>query len=190
MFAEWIAKGKPTMLGAASGSVAGLVAITPGSGYVGPLSAIVIGVAAGVLCYSACMIKSRLGYDDSLDVVGVHGVGGVFGALATGVFASKAINPAGADGLIYGNFALLKSQFIAVSATLAFAGLGTAVILFALKAVMDLRVSPEDERMGLDLSQHSESAYTLSTDYDEPAPHWALSQQKPAPAANPVFDEN
>ncbi len=80
----------------------------------GPLSAIVIGLAAGVICYSACMIKSRFGYDDSLDVVGVHGVGGVFGALATGVFASKAINPAGADGLIYGNFALLKTQFIAV----------------------------------------------------------------------------
>jgi Amt family ammonium transporter len=187
--AEWIAKGKPTMLGAASGSVAGLVAITPGSGYVTPLSAIVIGVVAGVLCYTACMIKSRFGYDDSLDVVGVHGVGGVFGALATGVFASKAINPAGADGLIYGSAALLKSQFIAVGATLAFAGLGTAVILFILKAIMDLRVSSEDERMGLDLSQHSESAYT-STDYDEPAPHLAFAQHKSVPVANPVFEEN
>src|SRR3989441_835213 len=131
---EWIAKGKPTMLGAASGAVAGLVAITPGSGVVGPLSAIVIGVVAGILCYSACMIKARLGYDDSLDVVGVHGVGGVFGALATGIFASKAINPAGADGLIHGNFGLLWSQFIAVGATVVFAGAGTAVILFGLKA--------------------------------------------------------
>jgi Amt family ammonium transporter len=114
----------------------------------------------------------------------------VFGALATGVFASKAINPAGADGLIYGNFALLKTQFIAVGATVAFAGLGTAVILFALKAVMDLRVSPEDERMGLDLSQHSESAYTFSTDYDEPTPQWAMSQHKSVAIANPVLEEN
>ena len=190
MFAEWIARGKPTMLGAASGSVAGLVAITPGSGYVdrSRLSSSVL--VAGILCYSACMIKSRFGYDDSLDVVGVHGVGGVFGALATGIFASKAINPAGADGLIFGNFALLKSQFIAVGATLAFAGLGTAVILFALRAVMSLRVSPEDERLGLDLSQHSESAYTTSTDYDEPAPHWAMTQHKSVAVSNPILEEH
>jgi Amt family ammonium transporter len=187
---EWIAKGKPTMLGAASGAVAGLVAITPGSGFVGPMSAIIIGLAAGVICYSACMVKSRFGYDDSLDVVGVHGVGGVFGALATGIFASKAINPAGADGLIYGNFATFKVQLIAVGATVAFAGLGTAVILFVLKAVMDLRVSPEDERMGLDLSQHSESAYTFSNDYDEPTPQWAMSQHKSVAVSNPVFEEH
>jgi ammonium transporter, Amt family len=189
VISEWVARGKPTMLGAASGAVAGLVAITPGSGYVGPLSAIVIGFVAGILCYSACMFKARLGYDDSLDVVGVHGVGGVFGALATGIFASKAINPAGADGLIHGNFALLQSQIIAVAATLLFAGAGTAVILYALKAVMSLRVSPEEERMGLDLSQHSESAYTISNDYDEPAPNWAMSQHKSTEVANPVFEQ-
>jgi Amt family ammonium transporter len=190
VLAEWVLKGKPTMLGAASGAVAGLVAITPGSGFVGPLSAIIIGLAAGVICYSACVFKARLGYDDSLDVVGVHGVGGVFGALATGVFASKAINPAGADGLIYGNFELLKAQFIAVGATVLFAAAGTAVILYALKAVMSLRVSPQEERMGLDLSQHSESAYAFSTDYDEPAPGWAMSQHKASAVANPVFDEH
>jgi len=113
------------------------------------------------------MIKSRFGYDDSLDVVGVHGVGGIFGALATGVFASKAINPAGADGLIYGSFDLLHKQLIAVTATVVFAALGTAVILYILKTFMSLRVTEEEERMGLDLSQHSESAYAFSSDYDE-----------------------
>src|SRR5262249_48453354 len=189
VLAEWVAKGKPTMLGAASGAVAGLVAITPGSGFVGPISAIVIGLIAGGLCYSACMFKARLGYDDSLDVVGSPGIGGGFGAIATGIFASKAINPAGADGLIHGSFALLKAQIIAVGATVAFAGLGTAVILYALKAVMSLRVSPQEERMGLDLSQHSESAYAFSNDYDEPAPTWALSQHKSTAVSNPLFEE-
>jgi Amt family ammonium transporter len=190
VLAEWAARGKPTMLGAASGAVAGLVAITPGSGFVGPLSAIVIGLIAGALCYSACMLKARMGYDDSLDVVGVHGVGGVFGAIATGIFASKAINPAGADGLIYGNFSLLGAQVIAVAATMVFAAIGTAAILFGLKAVTSLRVSPQEERMGLDLSQHSESAYTFTTDYDEPAPTWALSNHKSTAVPNPAFEEN
>jgi len=124
-------------------------------------------LAGGVICFTAVMMKSRLGYDDSLDVVGVHGVGGVFGALATGIFASKAINSAGADGLIYGNMGLMKAQLIAVGATIAFAAVGTAVILFILKALMGLRVSEDDERLGLDLSQHSESAYNLTQDFDE-----------------------
>src|SRR5574342_352127 len=103
MFTEWTTRGKPTVLGAASGAVAGLVAITPASGYVGPLASIAIGGLAGWLCYSACNVKARFGYDDSLDVVGVHGVGGTWGAIATGLFASKAINDGGADGLFYGN---------------------------------------------------------------------------------------
>jgi Amt family ammonium transporter len=167
MFAEWIFNGKPTMLGAASGAVAGLVGITPGSGFVTPLAAIVIGAVAGVLCYSAVMMKSRFGYDDSLDVVGVHGVGGIWGALATGVFASRAINPAGADGWLRGNWALMQSQIIAVVVTVAFAAIGTAIILSILKAVSSLRVTKDEERMGLDLSQHSESAYALTSDYDE-----------------------
>jgi ammonium transporter, Amt family len=167
MVAEWMVSGKPTMLGAASGAVAGLVAITPGSGYVTPLSALVIGAVAGVLCYSAVMLKSRMGYDDSLDVVGVHGVGGIFGAIATGVFASKAINPAGADGLINGNPGLVLTQLIAVGVTVLLAVVGTSVILLVLKAVMGLRVTADEERMGLDLSQHSESAYVLASDFDE-----------------------
>jgi Amt family ammonium transporter len=167
MIAEWMKNGKPTMLGAASGAVAGLVAITPASGFVTPLAAIVIGLAAGVICYSACMLKSSFGYDDSLDVVGVHGVGGILGAIMTGIFASKAINPAGNDGLLYGNPSLVVTQLIAVGATILFAVVGTAVILLVLKAVMGLRVSEQEERLGLDLSQHSESAYVFSNDFEE-----------------------
>jgi Amt family ammonium transporter len=167
MVAEWFKTGKPTMLGAASGAVAGLVAITPASGFVTPLSSIVIGFAAGIICYTAVMMKSKFGYDDSLDVVGVHGVGGIFGAIATGIFASKVINPAGNDGGIYGNWGLVGIQLAAVAATIAFAVIGTTVILLVLKAVMGLRVTEEEERLGLDLSQHSESAYVLTPDYDE-----------------------
>src|SRR5919109_830980 len=117
MFSEWIIRGKPTVLGAASGAVAGLVGITPASGFVGPLAAIIIGAVAGFLCYNACNLKTRLGYDDSLDVVGVHGVGGTWGAIATGLFATKAINAAGADGLVYGNPAQLWNQLVAILAT-------------------------------------------------------------------------
>ena len=170
MAAEWIRTGKPTMLGAASGAVAGLVAITPASGFVTPLAAIVIGFGAGVICYSACLLKPLFGYDDSLDVVGVHGVGGVFGAIMTGVFATKTINPAGNDGLLYGNPSLLVTQLIAVAATVLFAVVGTGVILAALKAVMGLRITEQEERQGLDLSQHSESAYVFESDYDEVVP--------------------
>lgn len=161
MFAEWIAKGKPTVLGAASGAVAGLVAITPASGFVAPLPSIIIGVGAGVLCYTACNLKAKLGYDDSLDVVGVHGIGGTWGALATGLFASKAVNEAGANGLLYGNPGQMKAQVIAVLATWVLAFVGTAIILKVLDVTMGLRVSDEEEMQGLDLSQHSESAYAL-----------------------------
>jgi Amt family ammonium transporter len=167
MIAEWIKNGKPTMLGAASGAVAGLVAITPASGFVTPLAAIAIGLIAGVVCYSACFLKGMFGYDDSLDVVGVHGVGGILGAILTGVFASKAINPAGNDGLLHGNPGLVVTQLIAVGVTILFAVVGTVIILSVLKAVMGLRVSEQEERMGLDLSQHSESAYVLGSDYEE-----------------------
>jgi Amt family ammonium transporter len=161
MFTEWTTRGKPTVLGAASGAVAGLVAITPASGYVGPVSAIVIGGLAGVLCYAACNLKSRLGYDDSLDVVGVHAVGGTWGALATGLFASKAINDGGADGLFFGNSGQLWIQIVAVLATYVIAAVVTFVILKVVDAVVGLRVTDEGEAAGLDLSQHSETAYTL-----------------------------
>ena len=159
MAMDWMFRGKPTVLGAASGAVAGLVAITPASGFVGPMSAIWIGIAGGVVCSIACSLKPRFGYDDSLDVVGVHGIGGTVGALATGLFASKAVNPAGNDGLFFGNPGQLWIQFVAVLATWVFAIVGTFVILSILKAIMGLRISIDEERMGLDLSQHNERAY-------------------------------
>jgi Amt family ammonium transporter len=161
MLTEWLTRGKPTVLGAASGAVAGLVAITPASGYVGPLSAIVIGGVGGILCFHACNLKTRLGYDDSLDVVGVHGVGGTWGALATGLFASKAINAAGGDGLFFGNPGQLLVQALSVLVTMVFAFVGSLLLLKIVDAVIGLRVHEEDEMLGLDLSQHDESAYTL-----------------------------
>jgi Amt family ammonium transporter len=159
VFTEWITRGKPTVLGAATGAVTGLVAITPAAGFVSPLSALFIGLVAGILCYAAVNMKTRLGYDDSLDVVGVHGIGGTWGCLATGLFASTAVNPGGANGLFFGNPEQLVIQFISVAATWVFAFGGTLVILYVLKAIMGLRVSTEEEVTGLDLSQHGEVAY-------------------------------
>ena len=156
---DWILRDKPTVLGAASGAVAGLVAITPAAGFVGPMPAILIGIGGGILCSIACSLKPRFGYDDSLDVVGVHGVGGTWGALATGLFASKAINPAGNDGLFFGNPAQLWVQFVSVVVTIVLAVVGTYVLLTVIKAMMGLRVADDEERMGLDLTQHNERAY-------------------------------
>ncbi len=160
MVAEWIYRGKPSALGAASGAVAGLVAITPASGFVGPISSIWIGIGAGVLCYTAVMLKPLFGYDDALDAVGVHGIGGSWGALATGLFASKAVNSAGADGLFFGNPAQLGIQAMAVLVTMVFVFVGTLIILAIVDAIMGLRVNEEEERSGLDLSQHDERAYS------------------------------
>jgi len=168
MFSEWAIRGKPTMLGVASGAVAGLVAITPASGYVGPLAAIVIGAVAGFLCYNACNLKTKLGYDDSLDVVGVHGVGGTWGAIATGLFATTTVNPAGADGLFYGNPGQLWNQCVGILAAWMLGFGVTWIILKVLDAVMGLRVTEEEEVDGLDLTQHSETAYSLGgTTYRE-----------------------
>ena len=161
MFAEWMHRNKPTALGAASGAVAGLVAITPASGFVGPMPALVIGLVAGVLCYMAVNLKARLGYDDSLDAVGVHGVGGTWGAIATGLFASKLINSAGNNGLFYGNASLLLNQIISVGAAWIYSFVATLAILKVIDWTVGLRVSEEDEADGLDLSQHGESGYTL-----------------------------
>jgi ammonium transporter, Amt family len=161
VLAEWFISGKPTVLGAASGAVAGLVAITPACGFVAPISAIIIGLVAGALCYSAVRIKPKLGYDDALDVVGVHGVGGVWGALATGLFATITINSGGADGLLYGNPRQLLIQAIAVGASIGFAFIGSLVLLKITDAIVGLRVDNDAERVGLDLSEHDESAYAL-----------------------------
>jgi ammonium transporter, Amt family len=161
MFAEWMLSGKPTVLGAASGAVAGLVAITPASGFVAPIPAIIIGVAAGALCFSAVRMKPRFGYDDALDVVGVHAVGGIFGALATGLFASTMVNPAGANGLLYGNPRQLLIQAVGVLATIGFSFIGSSILLKLTDAVVGIRVTVDDEHTGLDLSQHNESAYAV-----------------------------
>jgi Amt family ammonium transporter len=159
LIVEWKHRGKPTLLGAASGAVAGLVAITPASGFVGPLAALAIGFGAGAVCYFGVNIKNFFGYDDSLDAVGVHGVGGTFGALATGLFASKAINAAGADGAFFGNPSLFLVQLLSVVVAIAYAFCVTWIILKALDWTMGLRVQQEEEVQGLDLSQHGESGY-------------------------------
>ncbi len=161
MYVEWLVRGKPTVLGVASGAVAGLVAITPASGFVGPVAAILIGGIAGVICFGACSLKMRVGYDDALDVVGVHCVGGTTGAILTGLFASKAVNAAGADGLLFGNPRQLGIQILAVVVTLVFAFVGAFILLKIVDAIVGLRVAEEDEVAGLDLSQHGETAYTL-----------------------------
>ena len=160
MFMEWIHRGKPTTLGAASGAVAGLVAITPGSGFVGPISAIIIGGLAGIICYGGVLLKSRLGYDDSLDVVAIHGLGGMWGALATGLFASKIVNPDGANGLFFGNPGQLWIQFVSVISSMVFAFVMTLIILKVVDLLIGLRVTEEDEVRGMDVSLHNEAGYT------------------------------
>ncbi|MGD9852162.1 MAG: ammonium transporter [Nitrospirales bacterium] len=152
---EWSYRGKPTLLGAASGAVAGLVAITPAAGYVGPVSAMIIGVGGGIICYLGVFLKNKMGYDDALDVLGIHGIGGTWGALATGLFASMG----GGTGLFFGNPGQVVIQAIGVGATWAFSFVGTFIILKVVDATIGLRVSKEDEILGLDLTQHRERAY-------------------------------
>jgi ammonium transporter, Amt family len=171
---------KCTTLGVASGAVAGLVGITPAAGFVGPLAAIAIGLAAGVVCSRAVGVKFKMGYDDSLDVVGVHLVGGLVGAVLTGVFADPAVNEAGAAGLLAGGgLQLLGRQLIAVAATLVFSMLATFLILKLVDAVIGLRVTQEEELSGLDLGQHSEVGYAFTEGGSHshlsgsPAPSWA-----------------
>jgi Amt family ammonium transporter len=162
MAMDWLTKGKPTALGAASGLVAGLVAITPAAGFVTPLAAIAIGALGGVGCFSAVSFRAKkTGIDDSLDVFGVHGVGGTLGALATGVFAWTAINPAGFDGLLHGNPKQLGIQALAVLITWVYSAGVTFVLLKVIDAVMGLRVTSEGEEAGLDVDQHRESAYSI-----------------------------
>ncbi|MDI6800775.1 MAG: ammonium transporter [Thermodesulfovibrionales bacterium] len=157
---EWLHRGKPTMFGAATGSIAGLATITPASGFVGPMSALLIGLAAGSICYISLNMKTRLGYDDSLDAFGVHGIGGILGSLALGIFAQKAINPSGADGWFFGNFKLFSTQLIGVIITVVYSFVVTVVILKVLDKIVGLRVDEESEVEGLDISQHGESGYT------------------------------
>ncbi|MCK9240191.1 ammonium transporter [Desulfocurvus sp.] len=156
---EKLHHGRATTLGAASGAVAGLVAITPAAGFVTPMAALAIGLVGGAVCYGGVLLKNRFGYDDSLDVVGIHGVGGTWGALATGVFAVESVG--GASGLLAGNPGQLWIQFLSVVATWAYCFTVSYVLFKVVDAVMGLRVSPEDELNGLDVSQHSEAGYQL-----------------------------
>jgi Amt family ammonium transporter len=168
--AEWLRSGKPSVLGAISGAVAGLVAITPASGFVSPMPALIIGLVAGIVCYlMVAKIKGMFGYDDSLDAFGVHGAGGTIGALLTGVFASSAINPifkdaqghALASGLLEGNARQVLNQLAGVAIAWALAIVGTLAILKVVDALIGLRVPDEHEVQGLDLSQHGEEGYNL-----------------------------
>jgi Amt family ammonium transporter len=162
MFVEWMKKGKPTVLGLMSGAIAGLVAITPASGFVGVMSAIFIGGVAGGLCfYFSVYVKMVLGYDDSLDVVGIHGVGGIWGALATGLFASTMINPSGDNGLFFGNPKLVLVQGLAVLITSIYAFGATFIILKIVKGIIGLRLTDTDQEKGLDETQHNESGYAF-----------------------------
>jgi Amt family ammonium transporter len=159
---EWYFSGKPTTLGVATGAVAGLVAITPACGFVSAMPAIFIGVLVSLVCFfMVAVVKGKLGYDDSLDAFGVHGIGGMIGAVATGLFASVAVNPAGANGLFFGNFALLKAQLIAVGFTIVYSGVLTYIILKVVDVTVGVRVVEKDETVGLDLSQHHEAGYTV-----------------------------
>jgi Amt family ammonium transporter len=161
MFTEWIHTKKPTVLGLASGAVAGLVAITPAAGFVNVKGAIIIGILAGIVPYFAvATIKPKLGYDDSLDAFGIHGVGGTLGAILTGIFADPAINDAG-KGLLFGNPGQLITQLIAVMVTLLYSGIMTFIIFMVVKAIVGIRVETEHEITGLDESQHGEKAYSL-----------------------------
>ncbi|HBP88974.1 MAG TPA: ammonia channel protein [Nitrospiraceae bacterium] len=155
MVAEWVHRGKPTVLGVASGVVAGLATVTPAAGFIGPMSALCIGLLAGTVCYIAVVWKMRLGYDDSLDVVGIHGVGGFTGILATGLFASI-----GAQGLFFGNPGQFGIQVVLALVTLSFSVIGTYLVLKIVDMTVGLRVSDQDEEIGLDLSQHNERAYS------------------------------
>lgn len=158
---ERIQHGKATTLGAASGAVAGLVGITPAAGFVGPMGAIAIGLLTGALCYFGISLKNKFGFDDALDVVGIHGVGGTVGALLTGVFATTAINAAGQDGLIAGNGALILEQAIGVIATIVFSFAVSWVLFKLIDKTIGLRPSEEDEEIGLDQSEHAETGYVL-----------------------------
>jgi Amt family ammonium transporter len=168
--AEWIRNGKPSALGAISGCVAGLVAITPASGFVGPMPALIIGLMAGVLCYfMVSKVKGRFGYDDSLDAFGIHGAGGTVGALMTGVFAASAVNPIFKDssgnplpvGLFDGNAFQIVNQFVGVAVAWVVALLGSLVILKIVDVTVGLRVSEDEEIQGLDLAQHGEEGYNM-----------------------------
>ncbi|EEM61153.1 Ammonium transporter [Bacillus thuringiensis serovar monterrey BGSC 4AJ1] len=160
MLSEWFFQSKPTAMGAACGAVSGLVAITPACGFVTPFSALLIGAIGGVLCFGAVFfLKTKFGYDDTLDAFGCHGIGGTWGGIATGLFATTTVNGDGANGLFYGNAALLFKQLVAIGATYAFTIIMTYAIIKAINFFLPVRVDEHEEHMGLDISMHGEKAY-------------------------------
>ncbi|OGH58076.1 MAG: ammonia channel protein [Candidatus Lindowbacteria bacterium RIFCSPLOWO2_12_FULL_62_27] len=159
---DWMFNARPTLLGMITGAVAGLVAITPAAGFVNTIGSIWIGIGAAVFCYlMVAFAKVKLGYDDSLDAFGVHGIGGIWGALATGLFATQAVNPAGANGLFYGNAAQVWIQLKAVLVTTVYSFVVSYILLKLVDVLVGLRAAEQDERIGLDLTQHREAGYTL-----------------------------
>jgi Amt family ammonium transporter len=178
---------KASALGFASGLVAGLATITPASGFVGPMSAIVIGISAGLACYGAVALKSKFNYDDTLDAFGVHGVGGAVGTILLGIFAAKAWNSGGADGLLAGNAAFLGKQMLAVLVTIAFSAAGTLAILKVVDALIGLRVTADEEREGLDINLHGEEGYSIgNSSFGRPETFAAAKIAEPAPKGSPV----
>ena len=179
VLAEWLMHGKPTVLGAASGCIAGLVSITPAAGFVNPMSALAIGLLGGVICFfSVSQLKAKMGYDDSLDAFGVHGVGGTWGALATGLFASKAVNEAGADGLLFGNPAQFSTQLIGVAVSWVFAIAMTFIIIKFISLFMQIRVHETQELSGLDITEHGERGYAYQDLITgSPVAHMAIQPQ-------------
>jgi Amt family ammonium transporter len=185
MLLSWVFAGKPSVVGAAAGAVAGLVAITPASGFVQPMEAIAIGVGAGLFCYVAVRLRAMTSLDDSLDVVGVHGIGGTWGALATGLFAFAAISGiAGLDGLSHGRGAQMVDQLIAIGAVWGYSFVATALILKVLDVTMGLRVKDDEEVAGLDVSQHGERAYVIEESGSVPMLQLE-SEPRPVPASQP-----
>ncbi len=181
MFASWALGGKPSVIGAAAGCVAGLVAITPASGYVQPMESIVVGGVAGVVCYLAVRVRARTSVDDSLDVIGVHGIGGTWGALATGLFAAGAVG--GFDGLEHEHAAQVLDQLVAIGVVWVYSFVVTAVILKALDITMGLRVREEEEELGLDVTQHGERGYVFDEGAAVPVPQYV---EGPGPAPGPT----
>ena len=164
VLAEWYINKKPTVLGAISGCIAGLVAITPAAGFVGPMASVFIGLIGGLVCYTAvAVMKHRLGYDDSLDAFGIHGIGGTWGSIATGIFATTAVNPAGANGLIYGETHLFIAQVISTVVAYALAICGSYVLYKIVDHFISMRVDEAEEIAGLDLVEHGERGYSNGT---------------------------
>ena len=179
--------GKASALGFASGLVAGLATVTPASGFVGPMGAVAIGTAAGLACYGAVMLKGKFNYDDTLDAFGVHGVGGAVGTILLGVFAAKAWNAGGADGLITGDFTFLGKQVLAVAVTAAFSVVGTLVTLKIVDATVGLRVTADEEREGLDINLHGEEGYSIgSSTYGHADMAVAQAEGQPAAKGSPL----